>query len=1018
MKLPQFCIERPVFATVLSLVLIILGVMGLSRISVRGYPDVSAPVVVVMTTYSGASASVIENQITTPIENELAGVSDLDEMSSSSSQAQSRVILHFNLGVDVEAAVNDVRDHLSRIQNKLPKDANVPIIQKHDPDSVQAIILSVTDTKLSSLAITDYVTRQLMPRLQEVDGVSSVDVDSAGSYALRAWLNPSKMEEHKVSVSDIVDMLAQKNIDVPSGQVKDAVREYSVLVKNMQRSAEDFSKLILRDDNGFLLRFGDVANIVMGSSDTENMAYADGKPMVALEIYAQNTVNPIQVVKDVRQAVQQLSVDLPSSMKINVVWDSSLFLQSSLDNVYHDLFFALILVMFVVLGFLGNWRSAIIPVITIPICLISVFAFMYFVGFSLNIFTLLALVLAIGLVVDDAIVMLENIWRYIEQGMPVMRAAMKGSKEIAFAVVAMTITLAAVYAPIGFAKGMTGIVFREFAYTLAMAVIISGFVALTLSPMMCSRLLKPTTQEGRYSIWLDRCFAKLTHAYQRLLRWVLHKRLWVVGFLFLFTGLGSFIYYNMSVELAPREDIGVLMMSFDSPPNASMPLMDKYAKQVNAVVQKLPELDNFSQFVSSTEQFGFIILKPWNERTRSAEEIAKQLTLQLKNIAGIQPMVHGMSMLGGGGKSGGAFEMSLSSNADFTRIKSVATKLMAEMEKNPGFARVDDDLVLNNKQYQVRINDNLAESLGVSMTDINETMRVMLGGLQASEFEWNNYDYPVIIQLPDHHLQSLKVLNQLYVRSTKGNMIPLSTVASVQQVFAPTELDHYNRLRSDDITAQLSKNYSMGQAMAFAKQLAQTHLPDDFSMRFKGTAKKLMQSGATMAISFGLALLFIYMVLAAQFESFIDPFIILLTVPLAIVGAIITLYLTQQQLSIYTNIGFVTLIGLIAKHGILITEYANQLRRQGIEFTEALLKAASLRLRPILMTTFAMVIGAVPLVAAQGAGKIGRQQIGWVIFGGMLIGTVFSLLVVPVAYSFFARFRQLGQDKALSEDTE
>lgn len=1007
MKLPEFCIKRPVFSTVLSLVLIVLGIMGLMRIAVRGYPNVESPVVMVMTTYNGASASVVENQITTPIENALAGVSGLDDMHSSSSEGRSRVILHFNLGVDTEAAVNDIRDHLSRIQKSLPKEADLPIIEKHDPDSVQAIILSVTDPKLTPLAITDYVTRNLQPRLQQVDGVSSVDIDTAGSYALRVWLQSAKMAEHKVTVSDIVDMLAQKNIDVPSGQIKNASRAYSVLVNNMHKSAADFSKLVLRDDNGYLLKLGDVAKLAMGSTTEDKQAYANGKPMVALEVYAQDTANPIAVVKDVKQAIKKLSADLPATMKIHVVWDSSLFLKASLQNVYDDLFFAVLLVVLVVLAFLGNWRSAVIPVITIPICLLSVFAFMYTVGFSLNIFTLLALVLAIGLVVDDAIVMLENIWRHIEAGMSVLEASIKGSREIAFAVVAMTITLAAVYAPIGFAKGMTGVVFREFAYTLAMAVILSGFVALTLSPMMCSKILRPATEAGRYSTWLDNFFAKLTAMYQGALAWVLKHRAIVCVGLVLLIAAGGFAYKKMPTELAPKEDMGVLMTMFDAPANASMTLVDDYAKQVNKIVQTVPELDNFSQFVSPTGQFGFIVLKPWGERTRTADQISKDLTAKLRSIPGIRPMVHGMSMLGGGGRSGGAFEVSLSSGADFTRIKQVANNFMAELAKNPGFARLDDDLVLNNQQYQVHINDNLAEVLGLSMGDINQTMRVMLGGLDASQFEWNNYNYPVILQLPDKKLKNLDVLSQLYVRSSKGKMLPLSTVAHAKQVLAPVELDHSNRLRSDKITAQLSKDFSMGQAIAYVKQVAKQHLPDGFTLRFKGSARKLMQSGATMAMSFGLALLFIYMVLAAQFESFIDPFIILLTVPLAVVGAVLTLAATGQQLSIYTNIGFVTLIGLIAKHGILITEYANQLRRQGTDFTAALLQAAALRLRPILMTTFAMAIGAVPLALATGAGAIGRQQIGWVIVGGMLVGTLFSLFVVPIAYSFLGRLRRL-----------
>ncbi|MCH9643419.1 MAG: efflux RND transporter permease subunit [Gammaproteobacteria bacterium] len=1009
MKFTDFCINRPVFTVVLSLILIVVGIIGYMRVPVRGYPDVNMPVISVTTTYAGASASIMESQITTPIENDLAGISGLYSMHSSSMQGQSRIILDFNMGVDINAAVYDVQNRLAGITKQLPQDVDPPIIEKRDPNSLQTMVLSVSDPNMTPMAITDYASRNIVPQLEQILGVASVELYNQRAYAMKILLDPAKMAANQVTVSDLTNVLNQQNVNVPTGQIKNSSRYYSVLSQGQLSSVNAFRNLIIRDNNGYMLHFSDVANIDVGPESTDDAMRINAKPALGLGVYADSTANPIKVAALVQHELKKIQQNMPEGMEIQSVWNDTTFLKASLNDVYSDLLFAIVLVVLVVMLFLGSIRSTLIPVVTIPICLIGVCALIYIMGYSINVFTLLALVLAIGLVVDDAIVMLENIHRYIEQGLSPLQAAMKGSGEIAFAIIAMTLTLAAVYAPIGFATGMTGIIFRQFAFTLALAVVLSGFVALTLSPMMCARLLvrQGGDHKSGYTAWLERVFERLMNAYRNILDKLLRHRIWVVLVLLVVAALGYVCFTSLSSGLAPQEDMGIFFTTIDAPANASFDYTNNYAKHIEKIISDVPEVSKTMMMVNSENGgFGIIILKPWDKRSRTAQMILQKLSKKVANIPGAKVGFFNDSQIGGGGKYGDSVRVLISTYESYDQLHATVKDFLNKLRSYPGITNASQDLQMNERQYVIHVDHSLAAALQVNVSDISDTLKTMLGGSKVTNFIWDNHDYNVILQVPDQDLQQLRIIDQLYVRSQAGKMIPLSTLATIRSEVGPQQLPHDERMRSDTVTMQLANGYSMGKVVHYLQQQLKQQLPEGYQYDFRGVAKHMLESRHTMLGSFVLAVVFIYLVLAAQFESFVDPFIILLSVPLSIVGAIFTLKLTGSGLSIYTNIGFVTLVGLIAKHGILITEFANQQRMDGIMLHEAILNAASLRLRPILMTTAAMVIGAVPLAAASGAGALSRQNIGWVIVGGLFFGTFFSLVVVPIAYSYLGPLKK------------
>jgi multidrug efflux pump len=1008
LQLPEFCIRRPVFTVVLSLILVVIGLVGFLRIPVRGYPNTNSPVISVTTLYPGASASTVESQITTPLENALVGASGLESIHSSSAEGTSSIRLTYDASENINDAVNDVQVLLAKFSRSLPKEVFAPIVQKHDMDSLQTLVLALTDPNKTPMALTDYAERNLLPDLEQTSGVSNVELYNQRDYALKILLNPGKMAANNVTVSDLDNVLASQNTNVPGGQIKTQSRYFSIVTKNQLSSVDAFKNLIIRQQNGDFLRFSDVADISVLPENTDTDMRVNGVPAIGLGIYSQPTANPITVAHTMQNRIEAIAKNFPEGMHLSVVWDDTRYLKAILSEVYQDIGLAVLLVIGVVMLFLGSPRSALIPIVTIPICLMGTCAFIYFLGFSINVFTLLAFVLAIGLVVDDAIIMLENIYRYIELGMSPFEAAIKGSKEIAFPIVAMTLTLAAVYAPIGFASGMVGILFRQFAFTLALAVIISGFVALTLSPMMCARLLKlPEESKGivkNYSIWLDHIFHRLTQSYQKILRHILAKRAWVLIFLLILMGIGYFTYRSSKTELSPKEDMSAFLVSMQSPPNASFAYTNEYSKRVEALIKDIPEVMNTVMIVGSPQSaFSFVVLKPWSERSLSAQQIINHFLKKTPSIPGVKIGAFNLSQIGGGGKYGDSVQVVLMTNQTYDQLHQTAEKMIHLISQYPGVRNVDQDLQMTDQEYVIHVNRSMAAAMHVNMSDITKTLQTMLGGETASEFNWDNKNYDVIMQIPDKDLTRLQIVNQLYVKNSDQKMIPLSSLVTLSHEVGPQALPHENRMRADTLTMQVSGNVSMGQVIDHIKSVLNQHLPNGYQFLFKGAAQKMLQSQMTIIGSFALALVFIYLVLSAQFESFLDPLIILLTVPFSIVGALITLKLTGHDLSVYTDIGFITLVGLISKHGILITEFANQKRAEGLALTDAIVEAASLRLRPILMTTAAMVFGAIPLALASGAGALSRQHIGWVIVGGLFFGTFFSLIVVPVAYSLLKK---------------
>ncbi len=1005
MKITDVCIQRPVLSIVLSLVLILVGLISYDRMSVRQFPRSDEPIAQITTTYLGASAALIESQVTTRIEDALAGIEGIDLMRSSSRDGVSRVTVEFVAGYDFSEGLNDMRDRLGAIRSELPIDADPPELVKADSDAESILFMSVSDPNRSAMEVTDYVDRFIKADIEQIEGVAQVVIYGERKYAMRVWLDPARMAARGVTVDDMRTSLLEQHAELPGGEIKSLARTYSVEPSTTLNSREEFNNVVIRNEEGYLVRFGDVADVAVGPENTDGAMRRNGQLTIGLGVIPQSTANPVEVAHGVKNALDRIQRSLPAGMELMLNYDKSIFIEESIKRVYVTLAEATILVILVVFLFLGTLRATAIPIVTIPVCLISVFGLMLALGYTINNLTLLALVLAIGMVVDDAIVVLENVHRHIERGMKPMQAAFKGSREIAFAIIAMTLTLVAVYAPIGFSTGFTGDLLREFAYTLGGAVLISGFVALTLTPTMCARML--TAGKGsRYVRGLDRTFAKLYADYTRVLRFFLNKRYIVVLTLLILAYVAYALFKSIPSELAPGEDQGAILGTITGPTDASFNYVDRYTREVEKIYAAVPESDGYiaaGGYPRTNQAFSVLLLKPWNERERTQQDIVKELGPVMGAIPGVIAFPINLNPLSRSG-SGKPLTIILKVSGTYIELDAILDRMMALMEENANILNIERSLKLDSTQVHVEIDRDLAADLGVTIEDINMTLATMLGGSRVTEFEYDGKLYDVILQVPEEAQQNIEIIEQLYVSSEDNDtIIPLSSLVTITEIVGPNELPHHERMRSSAITANLAPGYTIGEAVEYLEQLAAEHLPDNVQYAWGGDTKRFLEASGSLAVIFLLALVFIYLVLAAQFESFVDPFIILLTVPLSIAGALFALKMTGGTLNIYSQIGLITLIGLITKHGILITEFANQLRDQGKTMIDAVIEAAILRLRPILMTTGAMVLGAMPLALSTGPGAVGRQQIGWVIVGGMTFGTLFTLVVIPVAYSLLAR---------------
>ena len=1021
MTLPEICIRRPVFATVLSVVVLLIGLISYSRLSVREYPRIDEPVVTVETRYLGASAEVVESQITKVLEDSLAGIEGVDVMTSISRSEVSQITVRFKLSRSPDSAAADVRDKVARVRARLPDTIDEPVIAKVEADSFPIMWLSVSTTSMKPIEVSDYVSRYIKPRLSTLPGAADVRIFGERKISMRVWLDPAKLAAYRVTPQDVEDALRRQNVDIPAGRIESNKREFSVLSQTDLQTPEEFDAIVIRDVAGYPVRIRDVGRAQVAPVDERVIARFMGNPAVSMGVIKQAVANPLELSQAVRAEVDEINKTL-QGMKVELVYDSSRFIEQSIQAVFRTIMEAILLVALVIFLFLRNFRATLIPLVTIPVSLVGAFTFMYLFGFSVNTLTLLAMVLAIGLVVDDSIVVLENIHRHVEEGMSRLDAAMIGSREIAFAVIAMTITLAAVYAPLSFQTGRTGRLFIEFALALAGAVLVSGFVALTLSPMMCSKLLKHEEKHGRFYTMTERWFQALIAGYRRALDRALHHRLYVIAAAVLVAGLSIVLAMVLRSELSPIEDRSVIFGFVSAPEGATVNYTSDNVKKLEAIYRELPETrryNGFAGFPTVSDGISIAQLKPWSERTRKQQEIVTSLMPEFAKIPGVRAFPTNVPSLGQSPRSR-PVEFVIMSAAPYETLQKYVDALIAEASKTPGLQNLDSDLRLDKPELKVSVNRERISDVGASVEAVGRTLETMLGGRQVTRFKKDGEQYDVIVQVTDTERRSPTDISEIYVRGKANEMVKLSNLLVVRESVAPKNLNHFNRIRAASITATLAPGYPLGDALEAMNAAAKRVLPPTVQTDLNGLSREFRDSSTEIYFVFVLALAFIFLVLAAQFESFIDPFIIMLTVPLAVTGALIALWIAGGTLNIYSKIGLVTLVGLITKHGILIVEFANQIQATGKGVLEAVEEAAVLRLRPILMTTGAMVLGALPLALAHGAGAESRQQIGWVIVGGMLLGTLLTLFVVPTAYTLLARrhktFEQrLEEDRAATE---
>ena len=1012
MTLPELCIRRPVFATVLSLVITLIGLVCFQRLSVREYPNIDPPVVTVDTVYPGASAQIIETQVTQVLEDALAGLEGVDFMKSISREQASQITVTFHLSRDPESAASDVRDRVARGRGQLPDEVLEPVVQKAEADAQPIIFVPILSDRHDRLQLFDYADRNIKDRLQSLPGVAFVRMFGS-RYTMRLWLDPERLAAYGLTPQDIEDALRRQNVEVPAGRVESAAREFTVLSETDLRTPADFNNLIIRQSGGFLVRLSDVGHAELGAGNERFATRFKGQDAVAMAIIKQSAANPLDVSKAVQAEIERIQPGMPEGMRLDLAYDAGVFIKASIDNVFETIGEAVLLVGLIIFIFLRTIRATLIPLVTIPVSLIGACIFMAAFGFTINTLTLLAAVLAVGLVVDDAIVMLENVHRHIEEGLPPKQAAIVGSREIGFAIVAMTLTLASVYAPVGFQPGTVGKLFTEFAWTLAGAVLVSGFVALTLSPMMCSVLLRPHGERhGRVYNAIEDGINAMTRGYRRALNFLLGWRVLVgVAGVLIPTVAAIVLFLQLKPELSPTEDRSFIFGVFLAPEGSTLAYTDGYARRLEGMFAATPDIDKYfvvTGFPAVTAGAAFIKLKDWSERR---PVFAVQKELQPKMFAGAPGVLAFPTLPPSLGASpfDQPVQVVVQTHLPFEELAPAMDRIVAQVAQVPGIVNPDSDLKLNKPQLRVEVNRDKAAAMGVDTVVIGRALETMLGGRQVTRFKREGEQYDVLVQLPPVDRTNPTDLNRIYVRSDTGQMVGLANVVSLSESVAPKELNHFNQLRAATLKANLAGGLSQGEALDQVERIVREALPDA-QVDYSGPAREYRMTQQGIWLTFLLAATFIYLVLAAQFESFVDPFIIILTAFFAAAGALLALWAKGLTWNIYSQVGIVTLLGLITKHGILIVEFANQRQRAGLPKLEAVVEAATLRLRPILMTTGAMVLGAIPLALASGAGAESRTVIGWTIVGGLLVGTAFTLFVIPAVYAIIGRRHTADED--------
>ncbi|MGE5823718.1 MAG: efflux RND transporter permease subunit [Bacteroidota bacterium] len=1007
MKFTDIFVRRPVLATVVSLLLLVLGLRSVTLLPVLQFPRTQNAVVTVTTVYTGADPALVAGFITAPLENSIAQANGIDYMTSTSRQSVSTITANLRLNYDSDKALTEINTKVNAVLNQLPQGAQQPTLSVQIGQTIDAMYIGFSSQVLPANKITDYLVRVVQPRLQAVEGVQTAEILGQKLFALRAWLEPDKLAAYSLTAADVQQALAANNFLSTVGSTKGQMVQVNLTASTSLHSVDEFKRLIVKQKDGAIVRLEDVANVTLGSEDYETAVGFDGKQAVYVGIQVAPAANLLEVIKRVRDVFPAIQAQLPQGLDGRIVYDSTKFVNSSIDEVVKTIVEALVIVTLVVFAFLGSLRSVIIPTIAIPLSLVSTFTVMLILGFSINLLTLLALVLAIGLVVDDAIIVVENVNRHLEQGMRPMEAAIVAARELANPIIAMMVVLVAVYVPIGFLGGLTGALFTEFAFSLVGAVTISAVVALTLSPMMCSRMLKPHDPAGRgweahLVLWLDRAFESLHKRYERLLHRALDYVPVTAVFALIVLGSIYFLYAGAKSELAPQEDQGVLIASSTGAPDATLQQRSLYTRQIYQTFASHPETDHVFQLDVPGRTIAGMVLKPWDQRTMTAAQLQPAVQQEVNRITGLQTVLFQPPPLPGA--RGLPVEFVIQTTEPFERLNEVSRAFLQEAQKSGRFIFIDSDLKVDQPQSTVVIDRELAAQLGLSMRDVGGALSAMVGGGYVNYFSLYDRSYKVIPQVRQVDRLNASQLGNYYLRAANGDMIPLSTIAHIETKVVPQALNHFQQQNSATIAGVQFPGVSQGEALTYLRELAAKTLPEGYSVDYSGQLRQFVQESSALVVTFFFALVIIYLTLAALFESFRDPVIILVSVPMSICGALIfiSLGVGGASLNIYTEVGLVTLIGLISKHGILIVEFANNLQREGKTKREAVETAAGIRLRPILMTTAAMVLGVVPLITASGAGAVSRFNMGLVIAAGIAIGTLFTLFVVPAMYMLLA----------------
>lgn len=1006
MKFTDIFIKRPVLATVISLLIFLLGLRAIYDLPLQQFPKLENTTITVNTSYPGASPDVMQGFITSIIEKSIASADGVDYMTGESTQGSSSITVHVKLNFNPNAAFTNVMAAVAQVQGQLPQAAEKPVLTKSSGSDIGLMYIGFSSTNMTPEQITDYVSRVVQPRLQTVSGVAKADILGGSTFAMRIWLNPQKMAALGISPSDVVTALRANNYQTAAGTTKGSYVTFNINALTDLHNPQEFKEMVIKAENGTLIRLQDIAKVELGAQSYDSSVIFNGKKAVFIGISPTSEANPLTVIKGVRAVLPEIEKSFPNGLSATIVYDASAYIKASIKEVIKTILEATLIVIIVIFLFLGSFRSVLIPVVTIPLSLIGVCTLMLALGYSINLLTLLAMVLAIGLVVDDAIVVVENIYRHIEKGTTPLQAALQGAREIAVPVIAMTITLAAVYAPIGFMGGLTGALFKEFAFTLACTVIISGVIALTLSPMMCSKTLNANISNQKLVHFIDNAFEKLKNFYAHRLHNLLDFRPAVL--LFAATVLAScyFLYANTQQELAPTEDQSVLFLMAKSPQYANIDYAESYDKEYDKMFRSFPEMQDYFVINGSSNVNTIVagdMLKPWGERKRSQQKILPLLQEKANKIAGLQVFAMSMPALPVGGDMI-PIQFVITSTSSYELLYHISQKIADAATKSGLFMFASNSLKFDKPELTVAVERGKAAELGISMQDIGNALAVGLGGNYSNLFSMQGKSYQVIPQVSRQFRLNPEDISQIYVKTSSGQMVPLSTVVSLSAKAEPSALTEFQQQNSATIQGMMMPGKTMGDALTFLKEQANKMLPKGMGYDYAGQSRQYIQEGSALIFAFFFAIVVIYLVLAAQFESFSDPLIVLISVPMSICGALIPLNLGLATINIYTQIGLITLIGLISKHGILMVDFANKIQQtEGLNIRDAIEKAASIRLRPILMTTAAMILGVMPLVIAQGAGAASRFDIGLVIATGMLIGTLFTLFVVPTMYTYIAK---------------